>query len=57
MIILQFTMGLIMGIYLLAILTGQGGPMKALAKMKIHAPYPKGRKGDLPRNHFRGSRG
>jgi hypothetical protein len=54
MIILQFTMGLIMGIYLLEILTGQGGPMKALAKMKTHDPHPEGRKGDLPKNHFRG---
>ena len=52
MIILQFTMGLIMGIYLLEILTGQGGPLKVLVKLATDDPYPKPRKGDRPRNHF-----
>jgi hypothetical protein len=57
MIILQFTMGLILGIYLLGILTGQGGPLKVLAKLATNDPYPKQRKGDRPRDHFGDSSG
>jgi hypothetical protein len=52
MIILQFSMGLIMGIYLLEILTGQGSPLKVLAKLATDDLYPEPRKSDRLRGHF-----
>jgi hypothetical protein len=52
MVILQFTMGCIMGIYLLEILTGHWVPKQILAKLKTDDSYPEGRKGDRRKNHF-----
>jgi hypothetical protein len=52
MVILQFIMGFIMGIYLMEILNGHWATKKVLTALKRDDSYPEGRKGDHHKNHF-----
>jgi hypothetical protein len=48
MVILQFIVGFIMGIYLMEILSGYWATKKLLAALTQMTHYPEGRKGNEP---------
>jgi hypothetical protein len=52
MVILQFIMGFIMGIYLMEIVSGQLATKKVLAALKIGGSHPEGREANNHKNHF-----
>jgi hypothetical protein len=52
MVILQFIMGFIMGIYLMEILSGQWATKKVLAAFNIGGSHPGGRQDNNYKNHF-----
>jgi hypothetical protein len=52
MVILQFIMGFIMGIYLMEILSGHWATKKFLTVLKRHDSHPVGRKDNNPKNHL-----
>jgi hypothetical protein len=52
MVILQFIMGFIMGIYLMEILSGHWATKKVLAALKRPDSPPEGRKDNNPKNHL-----
>lgn len=53
MVILQFILGFIMGIYLVEILNGYWATKRVLAALKRHDSHPEGLKGDNRKNHLR----
>jgi hypothetical protein len=54
MVILQFIMGFIMGIYLMEILNGYWATKKVLAALKRHDSHPEGRRDNNHKNHLGG---
>ena len=52
MVILQFIMGFIMGIYLMEIVSGHLVTKKVLAALKIGGSHPEGREDNNYKNHF-----
>jgi hypothetical protein len=52
MVILQFIMGFIMGIYLMEILSGQWATKKVLAALKIGGSYHEGQQDNNQKNPF-----
>ena len=51
MVVLQFILGFIMGIYLMEIFNGHWATKKVLAALKKDDSYPVGRKGGHYKNH------
>ena len=52
MVILQFIMGFIMGIYLMEIVSGHLATKKVLAALKGDGSHPEGREDNNHKNHF-----
>jgi len=52
MVILQFILGFIMGIYLIEIVSGHLAAKKVLAALKMGVSHPEGRKDNNCKNHF-----
>ena len=52
MVILQFIMGFIMGVYLMEIASGHLVTKKVMAALKIGGSHPEGREDKNCKNHF-----